>query len=495
MKKIICLMLGLSYGLFHSQSQDLAKIAQGKYLGLQSISDREKNLFGYLALYDLGKTESDKKKNKLEYILFDKNLNSLSTGNFESDETAVEYYPYLNSTKQVVITPSFKIYDFAFDKSFYIPSDFVINLSDYQIKKKDKLEYDGTNLTFISSSKTNKEIKDDNKDLKKEKGYKLYSEIVELDNGQTIISEFKDEKSGSKDIMVSLFNKDHQKLWEYRFFDKDHKRNSVKFKVANYDDDVLIAKIFKYQEGDPEYYFMVFDMKTGKPLNKLPFPYETHLYITLDSVDGPINSKYNTDKKLTSLLKYSGSSSNIEGFVKLTYDKSLNQLSFNEINLQDIYKDHKDIEELKDPFDSKDLDIQSVNFLQNNDVFVILQKINRRKNDVSDLVVMDYDPDMNLRNIKTYPSQKNSTYLFSQYLNDKKDLAFFYANTEKKNREKKWNLYINTFINGQFKQEILPMSSENNFVIPYNAKEGYILLQELNEKEKYNKIRLERLNY
>ncbi|MFP3835809.1 hypothetical protein, partial [Chryseobacterium sp. SIMBA_028] len=91
--------------------------------------------------------------------------------------------------------------------------------------------------TFISSSKTNKEIKDDNKDLKKEKGYKLYSEIVELDNGQTIISEFKDEKSGSKDIMVSLFNKDHQKLWEYRFFDKDHKNNSVKFKVANYDDD------------------------------------------------------------------------------------------------------------------------------------------------------------------------------------------------------------------------------------------------------------------
>ncbi|CAI8840388.1 hypothetical protein [Chryseobacterium sp. IT-36CA2] len=495
MKKITCLMLGLFYGLFHSQTQDLATIAQGKYLGLQSISDNEKNLFGYMALYDLGKTENDKKKNKLEYFLFDKNLNSLSTGNFESDETAVEYYPYLNSKKQLIITPSFKLHDYAFDNSFYVPSDFIIDLHDYQIKKKDKLEYDGTNLTSISSSKTNRELKDDNKDLKKEKGYKLYSEIVELDNGQTVISEFKDAKNGFKDIKVSLFSKDHQKLWEYPFFDKDHKNNSVKFKIANYDDDVLIAKIFKYQEGDPEYYFMVFDMKTGKVLNQLPFPYETHLYISLNSVDGIINSKYNTDKTLTSLLKYSGSSSNIEGFVKLTYDKTRNQLSFNETNFQDHYKDHKDIEELKEPFDSKDLDIKSVNFLQNNDVFVILQKINRRNNDVSDLVVMDYDPDMNLRNIKTYPSQKNSTYLFSQYLNDKKDIAFFYANTEKKNKEKKWSLYINTFINGQFKQEVLPMSSENNFVIPYNAKEGYILLQELNEKEKYNKIRLERLNY
>jgi hypothetical protein len=74
-------------------------------------------------------------------------------------------------------------------------------------------------------------------------------------------------------------------------------------------------------------------------------------------------------------------------------------------------------------------------------------------------------------------------------------MVFFYADTEKKNKEKKWNLFINTFINGQLKQEILPMSSNTNFTIPYIAKEGYILLQEFNEKEKFNKIRLERLNY
>ncbi len=77
MKKITCLLLGLSYGLFHSQTKDLATIARGKYMGLQSISDNEKNLFGYMALYDLGKTENDKKKNTLEYFLFDKNLNTL----------------------------------------------------------------------------------------------------------------------------------------------------------------------------------------------------------------------------------------------------------------------------------------------------------------------------------------------------------------------------------------------------------------------------------
>ena len=497
MKKLFVVILGIFQIVVFSQTQDLEKLAQGKYLGLQSISDDHKNVFGYFALYDLGKTENDKKKKKLEYIIFDKNLNSLFTGNFESDESAIEYYPYLNSERQIIITPSFNTYDLLFDKSFYIPSDFIINLDDYQLKKKSKLKYDGVNLISISSSKTNKEIKEDNKNLKKESGYKLYPEIVELDNGQVVIYEFKDTKSGFKDISVKLFSKDYQKLWEYRFFDKDHKYNSINFKIANYDDDVLVAKIQKRQEGEPEYFFLVFDMKNGKVLNKLSFPYENHLYITLNSIDGAVNGKYNTDEKLTSLLRYSGSSLNFnnEGYVKLVYDKKLNQLSFNEINLQDLYKDHKDIEELKDPFDLKDLDIKSVNFLKNNDIIAVFQKINRKNKNVSDVIIMDFDPAMNLKNIKTYPSQKNSTFLFSQYLNDQKDIVYFYANTEKNNKEKKWNLYINTIINGQYKQEILPLSSENNFTIPYNAKEGYILLQECNEKEKFNNIRLERLNY
>ncbi len=51
-------------------------------------------------------------------------------------------------------------------------------------------------------------------------------------------------------------------------------------------------------------------------------------------------------------------------------------------------------------------------------------------------------------------------------------------------------------IDGKFKQEIIPISEKDNYqVMPYVAKEGYILLREYNNKDKYNKIRLEKLNY
>ncbi|MBB6371533.1 hypothetical protein [Chryseobacterium shigense] len=498
MKKLFLLMFGLVQTLLFSQTQNLATLATGKYLGLKSILDNDKNLFGYFALYDLGKTENNKKKNKLEYIIFDKNLNSLSTGNFESDETAIEYYSYINPEKQLVITPSFNAYDYAFDTSFYTPSDFIISLNDYQIKKKDNLQYDGTNLTPVSVSKTNGERKDDNRNLKKTAGYQLTSEVIGLNNNHTLIFEYKYDRPLFKDISLKFFNDKNEKVWDYKFFDQDNKYNSVNFKVVNFDNDILIAKVYKYQKDSVEYNFMVFDLKTGKVISVLPFPYERNLYITLNSVDGAINGKYNTNDKLTSLLRYSGGPLNFynEGFVKLIYDKSTSQLSFNEIHLlDDVYSSHKDIEELKEPFDSKDIDIKSVSFLKNNDIVAIFQKISRKNNAVSDIIMMQFDPMMKLKNLKVYPTQKNSSYLFSQYLNDKNDMVFFYADTERKNREKKWNLFINTFINGQWKQEVLPMTSENNITIPYMAKEGYILLQEFNEKEKFNKIRLERLNY
>jgi hypothetical protein len=47
------------------------------------------------------------------------------------------------------------------------------------------------------------------------------------------------------------------------------------------------------------------------------------------------------------------------------------------------------------------------------------------------------------------------------------------------NQRKKWNLFINTIIDGKFKQEIIPISEKDNYrVTPYVAKEGYILLRE-----------------
>lgn len=62
MKKLFLLSLFFLYAITFSQNQDLEKLVQGKYLGFNSISDNQKKLFGYLALYEIGKTSDNKKE-------------------------------------------------------------------------------------------------------------------------------------------------------------------------------------------------------------------------------------------------------------------------------------------------------------------------------------------------------------------------------------------------------------------------------------------------
>lgn len=119
----------------------------------------------------------------------------------------------------------------------------------------------------------------------------------------------------------------------------------------------------------------------------------------------------------------------------------------------------------------------------------------------TDLVYFSTNKDFKLTEVKIFEKEKtkgsySSDYLFSQYINDGKDVAFFYRDYQKDDEgDKNWNLFINTIKDGVFSQEKIKISSKENSIIPYIAKEGYILLREYNKKAEYNGIRLEKLNY
>ena len=123
----------------------------------------------------------------------------------------------------------------------------------------------------------------------------------------------------------------------------------------------------------------------------------------------------------------------------------------------------------------------------------------------SDMVLVTTDKDFKVKEVITLEKKKErngpNEYLFSQYINNKKDVVFYYEDTKKEKendvKDRVTYLYINTIIDGQYNQETIKMASKNEkyFVSPYPAKDGYILLREYNEKEKYNQIRLEKLNY
>ena len=73
---------------------------------------------------------------------------------------------------------------------------------------------------------------------------------------------------------------------------------------------------------------------------------------------------------------------------------------------------------------------------------------------------------------------------------------FYYDKVKDEDKQKVLKLYVNTVIKGKYAQENFNLSSKNNFIIyPYVAKEGYILLNEMNKNAEYNQIRLERINY
>ena len=61
--------------------------------------------------------------------------------------------------------------------------------------------------------------------------------------------------------------------------------------------------------------------------------------------------------------------------------------------------------------------------------------------------------------------------------------------------KKEYELLINSIKNNAVQTEKIPLTSAKKYaIIPRPAKEGYIMLNEYNEKDKYNQIRLERLN-
>ena len=119
----------------------------------------------------------------------------------------------------------------------------------------------------------------------------------------------------------------------------------------------------------------------------------------------------------------------------------------------------------------------------------------------TDFLVLNFDKEFTLTKVDKIEKDKSyyssSDYLYSQRIKEGNGVVFFYQDYKKdeETRKKNWVLGIVTIIDGKMKQEQIPMSSDNHFISPYIAKEGYILLREYNKDSDHDEIRLEKLNY
>lgn len=504
-KNIIILFTILIYGITNAQSKDLLKLAKGDFLGMNAIFDSNENLFGYVSVYGYGK--SGEKTKKFEYVILDKNLNPVANKEFEGDITAADYYAYMDFNGQIILQPSSLDYSLK-SKEMFTPSSMVIDVEKNEIHKKIHYDYDGSNFIEIDQPKNWKENKKENKAEKKDKGYNYVSRVYEIKEGGFLVTELHNYGTYINNNSISRFDDNKQEIWKYKYNISGDKKSREILNVIEKDENFIYAFLETNKNKDKSFNLLVLDIKTGKEVHN-----ENLSQPNSDVLDnilylGRIDNCKNFDDSIVLLGRdyKKGNLTQTTGFVRLIIDKKTFSIETKHLNYELHLKKH--IPKL-DNYGGVEggylLIPKDVFFLKNGSVGILMEKYKPQgqysASKTTDLVYIYTNKDFSVNGVQIFEKEKtkwfHSDYLFSQYLNDGKDVVFFFKDRQKddETKEKNWNLFINTLINGNFKQEVVPISSKENIIFPYVAKEGFILLQEFNQKGKYNNVRLERLNY
>jgi len=508
MKKLFSFIVVLFSTFIFSQTQDLYSLAKGDYLGFNALFDNKDNLYGYVTIYGYGKS-GDKTK-KFEYVILDKNLNPVANKEFEGDITAKDYFGYIDFNKKLVLYPTPDYYGVKY-KEFFYPRSKEINLVDNSINNKIYYDYKDGKFSEETEPKNVRDSRKEDKAEKKQKGYNYVSYVYDIKEGGFLVFEYNDYGNYSNNENLMRFDENKKLLWTYKYNTEGDKKNSESIRIFEKDENYIYALLTKEVKKEKSFFLQIMDMKTGNVISQKPITGLTketmERFTRVYSYYASVDNDQTFDDKIVMVSKNFYNSFEHKGFVRFIIDKKTLEFDVKTLDYLDFKGFLSDIYESGNVENGYSLDIRDFYFLEDGSIGILMEKFKPEGQysapKTTDLVYAYTDKDFKVSGVKVFKKEKtkwavNSDYLFSQYLNDGKDVVFFYRDLQKdeKTKEKNWNLFINTLIDGQFKQEKVQISEKDNFtVIPYVAKEGYILLREFNEKEKFNKIRLERLNY
>lgn len=512
MKKCYFLFLFISQILVFGQSQNLVDLAKGEILGFNALFDQKENLFGYFTLYGYGK--SGEKKKKFEYVILDKNLNPIANKEFEGDITANSYYGAMDFRGKIILQPNEYDRTSLKYKDFFFPRRKVINLADNTIT--DKIYYDYQDQKIIEITEPTNQKADDKKDReeKKAKGFNYRSYVYEIKEGGILVLEFNDYGNYVNNNNLIKFDENKKELWRFQYNTSGDKKINEQLTVMEKDDNYIYAMLQNNNKKEKAFQLLILDIKTGKEIYRKELSgFGKNTFDHINSMRsysfGSISNDKTFDDKIVILGRKYDDKDNFfltTGFARMMIDRKTFEVDTKEISYESLKPQIKNLSNNGYVEKGYFLDPRDAYFMKDGSIGILLEKYkpegeyNAPK--TTDLVYLFTDKDFNVSGVKIFEKEKtkwaNSDYLFSQYLNNGEDVVFFFRDyqKDKATKEKNWNLYINTLIDGKFNQELVPISAKDDFfVYPYVGKEGYILLREINEKEKFNKIRLERLNY
>lgn len=313
---------------------------------------------------------------------------------------------------------------------------------------------------------------------------------------------------------LKRFDKDRNLIWEHKYNEDGNKKNYESLIIIDADEKYVYGSFVKVKGKEESYFLQVFDIKTGKmvankPLDALANKNTWGYILGLRDLWRDVHNQRSFDDKIVIVGRLYDEKKEDKryGFVRWFIDKKTFESKVDEIKYSDFKEYLPKITKEGEVEKGYNLAVRDLFFLEDGRVGMLFEKFKvggyMGRNKTTDMVYAFTDKDFKLNNVQVFDKEKNrgniyADYLFSQYLNKGKDVVFFYRDYQKDNetKEKHWNLFINTLIGGKFNQEVIKISEKDKyFITPYVAKEGYILLREYNEKDKYNQIRLERLNY
>ena len=502
----------LSFG----QIQDLATLSSGKMTYGSVLYDSDDNVYGYLYIYQLDINKTDR---KMEYVFLDKNLNKVSNAIYsekkysnDSNQTVgvkSNYYDCTLMGDYIILNKNYYYYKAAgFSKvstaQTLLTTFQLISLKDNTVSPEYNFENEQFSVMTTDFNKLKKEYKDNKTkniiygfNSNNVKGFFIYDDNV-------------DKSYLSKEL--KFYNEKMEPLWTYVYNPVATKNDHVKFYIkATKNNNLYLSEVHFIKGLCVEYKIVALDFPTGK--KKYEYVFETpqskysHTFIvkevngqlTLSGRYCPYNQKdgYLLDNDL--------------GFYKIVLDE-------NGKEIQEKYTQWSDFSQYIDVDKhgrvEKNYRLRPVKtfFFNDGSMSVLTEKYKPSGYNVfvgptnaksDDYVLFMMDKDFNAKDIQTIDKAKAtaiyySDYLFSQYIKDENGAVFFFQNYDKNDetKEKQWFLGINTIIDGKLTQEKIPISSKKKYAIyPTPAKEGYIMLREYNEKDKYNQIRLEKLNY
>ncbi|MFL1011335.1 DUF6770 family protein [Flavisericum labens] len=488
MKKAVSIFMLCFVVLAEAQISNLTSLASGTMQMFSPIYEQNRDVYGYFSLYKLDKISENEEK--YEYVILDKNLNKVANGEFIDSYYKGIFSRYYSPEKingNLMITKRYA------------------NLSGTILFTSTRLlQLDNNNILapfYFDNFALQEGFRDANSLKKTERKKAFFNVPIGTNNGYVVV-EAQKKKGKENPTSIQFYNLNHEKLWDYSFGENGE---NAKYSLMSFEDYVMYFDYTKAAFRENSVEVLQIDSKTGQK------NFEYRLEDDSSEFSYGYTIKKIDDRTILtgkiSLYRPTGYNTNgAVGLFKIVLDKEGKEI----FKKHFLWEDASKFIEMNDKGKMEagyKLFVHSYFVFNDERIAVLSEKFKTAQNilwgahfKTEDFVLLSFDKDFNLVEANTIEKGmtkfSNSDLLFAQYLNNENDAVFFYKDYQKdsETKEKNWVLGIVSYVNGKIKHERIPMSSDDFFIHPYIAKEGYVLLREFNKNSDFDKIRLERLN-